>query len=590
MSLSVARYAAYSAMMTTQLQISVASSNIANADTAGYTKKSAAQTSTVSNGVGTGTTVTAVTSNVDKLMLKSLMSAVSALGTATTNDSYASQLQSLFGSTSSSSDSSAGTSLGNTLASLETALSQLADTPESTTLKAQVVSDLDDVAAQLRDTSSQIQTLRSNADQEISSDVDSVNSSLATIKDLNDQITAAAASGNPTADLEDKRNQALQDLSSLMDVSYFTNTSGQMQIYTTSGQVLLDSSVHKLSYQTASSVSASTSYSASSSAGLSGIMVDGTDITSQIKSGSIAGLVEQRDVTLPAAQDELDQLAVQLAATLNGISNSGTSDPPPSSLTGTTAVAATDSFSGTGTVRIAVTDSDSNLVSYQDLDLSSYSTVGDLVDAINSISGLSASIDSNGHVAISADSSSNGVAINEMTSSVGSSGQGLSDYLGLNDLVSATGASDFKVRSDILSNSSLLPSSTLGSSASLTVGAQVVTEGSMTVAQNLYDALSGNQSFDAAGGLSSRKTSFASYAADIVAGVAADATRASNTLTTKQAVETSLSDSISSASGVNIDEETATLTQLQNEYAAAAQVMQILNSMFSSLLDSVQSS
>lgn len=590
MSLSVARYAAYSAMMTTQLQISVASSNIANADTAGYTKKTAAQTSTVSNGIGTGTTVTAVTSNVDKLMLKSLMSAVSALGTATTNDSYASQLQALFGSTSSSSDSSTGTSLGNTLASLETALSQLADTPESTTLKAQVVSDLDDVAAQLRDTSSQIQTLRSNADQEISSDVDSVNSSLATIKDLNDQITAAAASGNPTADLEDKRNQALQDLSSLMDVSYFTNSSGQMQIYTTSGQVLLDSSVHKLSYQTASSVSASTSYSASSSSGLSGIMVDGTDITGQIKSGSIAGLVEQRDVTLPAAQDELDQLAVQLADALNGISNLGTSDPPPSSLTGTTAVAAGDSFSGTGNVRIAVTDSDSNLVSYQDLDLSSYSTVGDLVDAINSISGLSASIDSNGHVAISADSSSNGVAINEMTSSVGSGRQGLSDYLGLNDLVSATGASDFKVRSDILADSSLLPSSTLDSSASLTVGAQVVTEGSTTVAQNLYDALSGNQSFDAAGGLSSRKTSFASYAADIVAGVAADATRASNTLTTKQAVETSLSDSISSASGVNIDEETATLTQLQNEYAAAAQVMQILNSMFSSLLDSVQSS
>jgi flagellar hook-associated protein 1 FlgK len=590
MSLSVARYAATSAMTATQLQISVASSNIANADTAGYTKKTATQASTVTNGVGTGTTVTAVTSNVDKLMLKSLMSAVSALGTATTNDSYASQLQSLFGSTSSSSDSSSGTSLGNTLASLETALSELADTPESTTLKAQVVSDLDDVAAQLRDTSSQIQTLRSNADQEISSDVDSVNSSLATIKDLNDQITAASASGNSTADLEDKRNQALQDLSSLMDVTYFSNSAGQVQVYTTSGKVLLDSSVHELSYQTASSVSADISYSASSSSGLSGIMVDGTDITGQIKSGSIAALVEQRDVTLPAAQDELDQLAVQLADTLNSISNSGTSDPPPSSLTGTTAVTASDAFSGTGTVRIAVTDSDSNLVSYQDLDLSNYSTVGDLVTAINGISGLSASIDSNGHVAISADSSSNGVAINEMTSSVGSDGQGLSDYLGLNDLVSATGASDFKVRSDILADSSLLPSSTLDSSASLTVGAQVVTEGSQTVAQSLYSALTDNQSFDAAGGLSSRKTSFASYAADIVSGVAADATRAANTLTTKQAVETSLADSISSASGVNIDEETAMLTQLQNQYAAAAQVMQILNSMFSSLLDSVQSS
>lgn len=588
MSLSVARYAAYSAMMATQVQISVASANIANADTAGYTKKTATQASTVSNGAGTGTAVTSITSNVDKLMLKSLMSAVSALGTATTNNSYASQLQSLFGSTSTSSDSSSGTSLGNTLAALETALSQLADTPESTTLKAQVVNDLDDVASQLRDTSSQIQALRGNADQEISTDVDSVNSDLATIKDLNDQISAAASSGNSTSDLEDKRNQALQDLASMMDVSYFTNSSGQMQVYTSSGQVLLDSSVHKLSHQTASSVSASSVYDGSSS-GLSGIMVDGEDITAQIKSGSIAGLVQQRDVTLPAAQAELDQLAVQLADTLNRVSNSGTSSPPPSSLTGTTQVAGADSFSASGTLRIAITDSNSNLVSYQDLDLSNYSTVGDLVTAIDGISGLSASIDSNGHVAISADNSSNGVAIKEMTSSVGSDGQGLSDWLGLNDLVSATGASDFKVRSDILNNSSLLQCATLDSSTTLTVGAQVVTNGSETVAQDLYDALTANQSFDAAGGLSSRKTSFASYAADIVSGVAADATRAENTYTTKQKVETNLSDSISSASGVNVDEETATLTQLQNEYAAAAQVLQILNSMFSSLLDSVQS-
>lgn len=589
MSLSVARYAAYSAMMTTQVQISVASSNIANADTDGYTKKTATQTSTVSNGTGTGTTVTGITSNVDKLMLKSLMSAVSALGEASTNNDYASQLQSLMGSTSTSSDSSSGTSLGNTLASLETALSQLADTPESSTLKAQVVNDLDDVAAQLRDTSSQIQDLRGNADQAISSDVDSVNSDLETIKDLNDQITSAKAAGNSTSDLEDKRNQALQDLASKMDVSYFTNSSGQMQVYTSSGQVLLDSSVHELSYQTSSSVSASSVYDGSSS-GLSGIMVDGKDITTQIRSGSIAALVEQRDVTLPAAQDELDQLAVKLADTLNSVSNTGTSSPPPSSLTGTTQVAGTDSLSASGNVRIAVTDSDGNLVSYQDLDLSNYSTVDDLVSAIDGISGLSASIDSNGHVVISADNSSNGVAINEMTSSVGSEGQGLSDWLGLNDLVSATGASDFKVRSDILNNSSLLQSATLDSSATLTAGDQVVTNGSETVAQNLYDALIGNQSFDAAGGLSSRKTSFASYASDIVSGIAADATRAENTYTTKQTVETNLSDSMSSASGVNIDEETANLTQLQNEYAAAAQVLQIINSMFSSLLDSVQSS
>jgi flagellar hook-associated protein 1 FlgK len=323
---------------------------------------------------------------------------------------------------------------------------------------------------------------------------------------------------------------------------------------------------------------------------LSGISVDGADITSQIKSGSLAALVAQRDTTLPAAQADLDQLAVQLADAFNNIGNAGTASPPPNSLTGTAAVSSSDPFSASGTVRIAITDSDGKLVSYQDVDLSGYSTVGDLVSGLDSISGVSASIDATGHVAIAAEDASDGIAVNEMTSAVGSSGEGLSAWLGLNDLVTATGASDFQVRNSLLADSSLLPSSTLDASSTLTTGAQVVSEGSDTVVQNLYDALTGDTSFAAAGNLSSRKTPFSSYAADIVSDAATASTRTSNTLTTKQTVKDNLASTISSESGVNIDEETAQLSQLQNEYAAAAQVLQILNEMFDSLLTSVQSS
>lgn len=585
MSLSLARYSAYSALMTTQTQISVASANIANADTEGYTKKTATQVATVSNGIGTGTTITGISSNVDKLLLKSLFQAVSALGSATVTDSYASQLQSLFGSTSSGDDSS-GTSIANTIAALETAIADLADTPESETLKAQVVSALDDVAAQLRDTSNQIQTLRSNADQEIASDVDQANDLLATIKDLNDQIVKEQAAGNSTADLEDQRNTALQDLSSLMDINYYSTDSGAIYVYTTSGQVLLNSAVHELSFTSAGSVTSSAAYPG----GLSGITVDGTDITAQIKSGSIAALIDQRDNVLTDAQSELDQLAVALADSLNAISNASTASPPPNSLTGATEVASGDSLSASGIFRVAETDSDGNLVSYQDFDLSGYATVGDLVSAIDGMDGVSANIDADGHVVITADDSNNGVAVNEMTSSVGSSGRGLADYLGLNDLVAATGAGDFTVRSDILSNTSLLPNSTLDPSSTLTVGDSVVPEGSTAMAQSLYDAMTGDTSFSAAGNLSNRSTSFASYAADIVADAASAATKAVNTLTIKETVKSNLADTVSSQSGVNIDEETARVSQLENEYAAAAQLLQVLNSMFSSLLESVQSS
>jgi flagellar hook-associated protein 1 len=586
-SLDIALRIAISSLMTTQVQMSVASANIANADTTGYTEKTANQTATVSVGVGTGATITGITSNVDKLLLKSLMQATSALGSADTSNTYLNQLQALYGS--SSGTSSAGTSLANAIATFESAISSLSSTPNSASLQANAVSALDDLASQLRETSSGIQKLRSNADQDIASDVSDVNQQLNAIASLNAQIKQAAASGQPTGDLEDQRNTALQDISSKMNVSYFISSSGDMQVYTTSGQALVDSSVHPLSYTAASSVAASSTYSATPPSGFSGITVNGVDITSQITSGDIGSLISLRDTVLPAAQSQLDQLATQLASSLNAVHNTGTALPPPATLTGTATVTASTPLNGSGTVRIAVTDQKGNLSSYQDLDLSSYATVGDLVSAINGISGLSASINSSGHVVISSTGSGTGVSINEMTSSVGSSGAGLSDYLGLNDLVTATGASDFAVSSDILSNPGLLAVASLDQSASLTAGSQVLSSGSTTVVNNLYSALTGSTSFAAVGGLGSTTESFADYAASIVSNVASKAAQASTDYTAKQTTQTTFSSAMSSESGVNLDEETARLSTLQNQYSAASELIQMVNTMFTDLMTAVKS-
>ena len=93
MSLDIARSIAFSGMMATQVQISVASANISNADTKGYTEKTANQTTSVTAGVGTGVVVTGITSNVDKLLLKSLIGATADLGSAdTANRSTAAML------------------------------------------------------------------------------------------------------------------------------------------------------------------------------------------------------------------------------------------------------------------------------------------------------------------------------------------------------------------------------------------------------------------------------------------------------------------------------------------------------------------
>lgn len=342
MSLDVALRIATSSLMTTQVQISVASANISNADTKGYTVKTANQVANVSACVGTGTMITSITSSVDKLLLKSLMQATSALGSADTSNSYLNELQALYGTTSGT--DSTGTSLANTIASLETAISSLSGTPSSAALQANVVSAINDVTAQLRDTSSGIQQLRGDTDNQIASSISDVNGQLKTIASLNTQIKQTAALGQPTGDLEDQRNTALQDVASKLDVSYFISSTGDMQVYTTSGQTLVDSSAHLLSYATAATVTAGTAYDSTSTSGFSGIMLNGVDVTSQIKSGDIGALISLRDTVLPAAQDQLDQLANELADSVNAVNNQGSSLPPPSTLTGTTAVTARRRF------------------------------------------------------------------------------------------------------------------------------------------------------------------------------------------------------------------------------------------------------
>ncbi|MCA6102875.1 flagellar hook-associated protein FlgK [Bradyrhizobium australafricanum] len=589
-SLDIARSIAFSGLSATQVQISVASANISNADTKGYTAKTANQSSSVTSGVGTGVTITGISSAVDKLLLKSLVGADSDLGAADTTNSFLTELQQLYGSTSSSDSSTTGTSLANTIAAFESALSSLASTPSSASLQSNAVSALAAVTTQLQQTSSGIQTLRSNADQDIASSVTDINSDLQQVSDLNKQIKQQAAAGQSTADLEDQRNSALQDLASMMNVSYFTTSTGDLQVYTGSGQALVDSTAHPLSYTALPSVTASTTYSAGSSSGFSGITVNGVDITSQISSGKVSALITLRDQTLPAAQSQLDQLARQLTATVNAVSNQGTSVPPPASLTGTATVSSTTPFSATGTVRIAVADKSGNLVSYQDLDLSSYATVGDLATAINGISGMSASVDANGHLSISTTTSGNGVAINEMTSSVGSSGEGFSDYFGFNDLITGSGASDIAVRSDILNGTAALPTATLDASSTMTVGNSVLSPGSATVVNALSSALTGSTNFGMAGGLGATTGSFTDYAAAIVANVAGKATQASAAYTAKQTAQSTYANSLSSQSGVNIDEESANLSALQNKYAAASQIITAVNAMFSALMTAMSAS
>jgi flagellar hook-associated protein 1 FlgK len=574
MSFAAIRSIATSALMASQVRMQVTSSNIANADVEGYTRKTAVQTATNIAGAGTGTAIVAITSDVDKYLLADVVAATTALGAAATTAAKTDALQAQFGSATSS--SGAGTSLADTITDLEAAIIALSGTAESTTLSDIVVGSLDAVAAQLRETSTSVQDLRAQSDLEIADAVAVVNEALDTIAELNSRIVAAKASGQSTADLEDLRNTALKTLSAKMDISYIVKDDGQMRVSTTSGTPLVDASVHHLDYVPAAMVTADTVFGA--------ITVGGKSVTDEITSGSIGALVVLRDETLADVQATLDALAVQLISALNSAHNSGTSLPAPVTLTGTTAVSATDTLGASGTMRIALTDASGQLTSYADIELSSIATVGDLVDALNGVGGISASVASG--TLVIASTSGAGVSIADIDSSIG--GAGFAGYFGLNDLLTGSNAATIRVRSDILSGTVPFSSAVLDTTGSPALGDTVLATSSALVT-TFADALSARYDFGSTGNLHASTTDFAGYAARIVASVATGASTAASRLEAAENAAEAANGAFSSLTGVNIDEETARLSELQQYYSVAAQLLEVLNAMFDALLAAARS-
>ncbi len=573
MSLSVAFTTAQSALQVIENRISVTSSNISNASTAGYTRES--YTASYVNAAGGTTAISsAVQGTIDRMLTKSLIASSSDAQAKSVISDYLESYDTSLGGTNSS-----DTTLSSSLDGLLTALSTLG-TDSSSSNKDTLVTAAEQLASQLNNLSSSVQSGRLQASEDISTSVDTINSTLDALAKLNDEIVKAEPGDAATASLEDQRTTALQTLSQQIGVQYYIDSSNALHVYTDSGSMLLGSTAHHLSYTATSNVSSQTVYPG----GFSAITLDGQDITPSTTNGALGALIQLRDTTLPNEQAKLDAFSNTLTTTANSILNQGASMPARSTLTSDATVDATDAFSATGSVRIATTDSSGVIQGVADIDLSSCSTVGDVVNAINSagISGVSASIDSTGHLEISGGGM--GVSINEMDSMIGTASQGFSDYFGLNDLFTGThGASDIAVSSYLVSNSDYLATGSLSSTAA--IGESGLSTGDTSISSALSDALSGNLSFTAAGGFAAQSNSLSSYAATIISSVATAANDASNASDTSSGILSGLQTKLSNETGVDINTETANATILQNYYSANAQLLSVLRQMFSTLMN-----
>lgn len=326
MSLTQALSTAMSGLRATQANLSLVSSNVANADTPGYVRKTANQVTTNNGFFGSGVRVTGVNRQLDEYLTRQLRTEMSGQGFAGMRAQFLSRLQSIYGAPGSQA------TLETALSDLTSALQALSTSSDSQSARINVINAAQAMAQQLNATSQGIQSLRADAEQGIAGAVNTANNAMAQIAALNGQLLRSGASDAETAALYDQRDQYVNQLSQLMDIRTSVNEAGQVTVFTSSGVQLVGAEAAKLSFDARGMMTPNSAWSRDPlERGVGTITLTlprggSVDLieTKAFRSGEIAAYLDLRDNTLVQAQAQIDQIAAVMASALSDKTTAGT--------------------------------------------------------------------------------------------------------------------------------------------------------------------------------------------------------------------------------------------------------------------------
>ncbi len=328
MSLSSALSTIMAGLNTNQAALSIVSSNVANAQTPGYVARTLDQIEVAGASTDSGASVRTIGVNRQiNLYLQSQLRTETAGGAfADQTSDVLSQLQSLFGT-----PGGTGT-LETAYNNFTSALQGLSANSGASSARALALSTAQSLAQELNTTTQGIQQLRSNAEQDIGNSVNQANKDLAQIVNLNTQLQGLPTTDNNAATLMDQRDNAINDLSKLMDIKVITDGANVATVYTTSGLQLVGTQASLLSFTGPGTLNAGSLWNSNPALSGTGALTltfsNGATVdliaNNAIGSGRIGADIKLRDTSLVQAQNQIDQLAATLASSLSDTTTAGT--------------------------------------------------------------------------------------------------------------------------------------------------------------------------------------------------------------------------------------------------------------------------
>lgn len=330
----------------------VTGQNLANVNTAGYSRQmvNLATTSDISTAVGpegTGVQVASIQQAVSDLLNSQIQNQNSASGywngqqsaLQSAQDGLNEYLNGASSTSSTNAASSSSTGLASQLSGLFDAFQGVATSPTSTAARQTLVSQAQTLSTTFNQVSKQLGSLNTSLNSTVSDSVDSANKLLSDIASLNKQIATAEFSGGSANDLRDAREQDLENLGSLVNFSTSTETNGAVDV-SIGGQTLVSG------YQVADTLQ---TYTGGNGNLYVQTATGGVPLT--LSGGSLGGTIAARDGSLANLQTSVDTLASTLITQVNSIYSGGYS------MTGTTGA---NFFNGTNAATITVNPSLTN--------------------------------------------------------------------------------------------------------------------------------------------------------------------------------------------------------------------------------------
>ena len=298
------------AMRAQTFGLTITGQNVSNVNTPGYVRRQAVlETRDMGPGSFGGVNVAGIRRVADQFIEQKHLSLTGLSAEASSRDQLLGQAEALF-------NDFAGSGLSSSMNAMFSSFSALSSLPNDPTTRSAVLQRAETFANQVHTTADQIANFRTELFGQAREVVGEINSKLDTIAELTGRINEAQAAGQEPADLKDKRDALLVELTQKVEVRTYTDGNGQLVVQGLGVTLLQGNKQRHLSLDVADDGSVHV-FAQTAGGGAGG------DVTKFLSGGELAGVLQVRDVDTVAMQNDLDEFAFNLANQINSVHSAG---------------------------------------------------------------------------------------------------------------------------------------------------------------------------------------------------------------------------------------------------------------------------